>query len=137
MNIDRIKDDMEAAIQQFPQFKPFLKGGIYSLIGFLQTNSNNVYKCQIIVPRSYPNSPPKAFTIQPTKIPFGPHMWRDGQLCLFKNERWNPGKHDLEFIIARVAKWLNKYEVWKVKKIWPGKSADEERRGVQCSNRLY
>jgi hypothetical protein len=33
---------------------------------------------------------------------------------------WNPGKHDLTFVLARTAKWLNKYEVFRITAKWPG-----------------
>jgi len=33
---------------------------------------------------------------------------------------WNPGVHHLSFVIARAAKWLSKYEVWRYKGSWPG-----------------
>jgi hypothetical protein len=33
---------------------------------------------------------------------------------------WNPGIHTLTFVIGRAAKWLAKYEVWRVNGEWPG-----------------
>jgi hypothetical protein len=33
---------------------------------------------------------------------------------------WNPGIHSLAFVLARAAKWLNKYDVWRVRGKWPG-----------------
>jgi len=33
---------------------------------------------------------------------------------------WNPGIHNLTFVIARSAKWLNKFEIRKTKGKWPG-----------------
>lgn len=33
----------------------------------------------------------------------------------------DPGIHQLSFVIARAAKWLNKYEAWKPNGyVWPG-----------------
>jgi hypothetical protein len=34
---------------------------------------------------------------------------------------WNPGRHTLTFVLARLAKWLNKYDVWSANGgRWPG-----------------
>jgi hypothetical protein len=33
---------------------------------------------------------------------------------------WNPGIHHLTFVIGRAAKWLNKYDIWRVRGAWPG-----------------
>ena len=49
-----------------------------------------------------------------------PHKFADGKLCYLHPTFWNPGRHDLCFVIARTAKWLAKYEVYCIKRRWPG-----------------
>jgi NTE family protein len=53
-------------------------------------------------------------------ISIGPHRYDAGNICYLHQSFWNPGRHDLTFVLARAAKWLNKYEVWKQTRIWPG-----------------
>jgi len=33
---------------------------------------------------------------------------------------WNPAKHDLQFVLAQTAVWLNKHEVYNRTGRWPG-----------------
>jgi hypothetical protein len=68
---------------------------------------------------NYPNQMPKIAISQPTIRP-SPHRYNDNTICYLHPSLWNPGQHNLIFVLGRAAKWLNKYEVWCVKKKWPG-----------------
>ncbi len=68
----------------------------------------------------YPNRMPKVFVTAPSLRTDAPHVYREGNLCYMHPNFWNPGSHDLVFVLAQVAVWLNKYEVWRDTGRWPG-----------------
>ena len=63
---------------------------------------------------------PKVFITKPSVQPGTGHQYKEGNICYLHPNMWNPARHTLEFVLGRTAKWLNKYEVWRVKGIWPG-----------------
>ncbi len=119
MNLQRIQNEFAAAKNTFAfvELHPTVEGGVFAKAA-LQTISNT-YVLSIRFPDSYPNEMPRV-TIDTPPITTSPHRYNGGYICYLHPSMWNPGIHDLTFVIGRAAKWLNKYEVWRVKGTWPG-----------------
>lgn len=88
----------------------------------LQT-TRRLYTLAVSFPDAYPNSMPKVFVRKPT-LEHSPHQYPDDQICYLHPRMWNPGRHDLTFVIQRTAKWLSKYEVYRSQGRWPGAGID-------------
>ena len=84
----------------------------------LQT-ARRIYTLDVKFPDTYPHSMPQVFVRKPT-LEASPHRFPDDQICYLHSSMWNPGRHDLIFVIARAAKWLSKYEIYRAKGRWPG-----------------
>jgi hypothetical protein len=84
----------------------------------LQTSVGSVYVLSVFFD-GYPSRMPQVFVDAPA-LQAPPHRYKDRHICYMHPSMWNPGLHDLTFVIARAAKWLNKYEVWKRTGNWPG-----------------
>ena len=85
----------------------------------VQTAIGKQYVVSIKFPDSYPNEMPRIFIDAPS-VTEAPHRYNAGNICYLHPSMWNPGSHNLTFVIGRAAKWLNKYEVWRMKGYWPG-----------------
>lgn len=118
MDIYRIKREFLEAQTNFHHIElhPTVDGSVY-LKTALQA-SNQMYILSIKFP-NYPNEMPRVFIDTPT-IMTAPHRYQNGNICYLHPTMWNPGIHNISFVIARSAKWLSKYEVWKRKGQWPG-----------------
>lgn len=119
MSVSRIYSEVQAATAHFAlvEVHPTSAGGVFVKAGF-QTSAGNTYFTKILFP-NYPSGMPHVFVTTPS-LGNTPHRYTDGHLCYLHPNMWNPGKHNLTFVLGRVAKWLNKYEVWRVKGYWPG-----------------
>ena len=125
MNLARIRQDIAAAQQYFDYVEGHATptGGVMALIA-LQT-SRRVYTLGVSFPGSYPNAMPEVVVRKPAlALASAPHTYMNGQICYLHPLMWNPGRHDLTFVIQRVAKWLAKYEVYQQKQNWPGAELD-------------
>ena len=121
MNVQRIYAEVAAAAASFAlvEAHPTSGGGVYVKAG-LQTSAGTTYITSIHFD-DYPLIMPKVWVTRPTLPATGiHHRYPDGHLCYLHPSMWNPGKHNLTFVLARTAKWLNKYEVLRVKGYWPG-----------------
>ena len=119
MNLTRIQREILAAQQQFDfvEAHPTNSGGLMVLVA-MQT-VQKLYTLEVIFPQSYPSEMPEVFVRRPS-LEYSPHRYRNNQICYLHPSFWNPGRHDLQFVIARTAKWLAKYEVYRVTGRWPG-----------------
>lgn len=119
MDIQRIRTEVSLALRRFALVEayPTLDGGVYVKAG-LQTSAGNAYIASLTF-ANYPNQMPNVEISKPT-LPQTPHRYRGGQICYLHPTMWNPGRHNIEFVLARTAKWLNKYEVWRATGRWPG-----------------
>lgn len=119
MDISRIQREFTEAQKSFSilELKPTVDGKIYARAA-LQTGANT-YVLSIRFPENYPNEMPRVFIDAPT-VTTSPHRYNAGNICYLHPSMWNPGSHNLGFVIWRAAKWLAKYEVWRVKGEWPG-----------------
>lgn len=119
MDIQRIRTEVARATATFALVGvyPTNDGGVYVKAG-LQTSVGRAYVAAIYFP-NYPYQTPKVYITDPALLP-SPHKYNDGSICYIHPTFWNPGVHDLTFVLGRTAKWLNKYEVWRLKGYWPG-----------------
>ena len=120
MDTNRIQREFSEAQRVFAlvELRPTTDGNIYAKTA-LQTVNGKHYVLSIRFPDSYPNEMPRVFVDAPP-ISQAPHRYNTGHICYLHPSMWNPGAHNLTFVIARAAKWLNKYEVWRSRGYWPG-----------------
>lgn len=124
MNLKRVRRDIENARQHFDYVEahPTENGGLTARVA-LQT-SRRLYTLEVIFLETYPHTMPRVFVRRPD-LEYSPHQFRHkNQICYLHSSFWNPGCHDLCFVIARAAKWLAKYEVYLAKGRWPGAGID-------------
>ena len=81
--------------------------------------SRRFYTLAVSFPKSYPNGMPEVHVRKPA-LASSPHRYLNNRICYLHPRMWNPGRHDLTFVIKRVAKWLAKYEVYQQTRNWPG-----------------
>lgn len=92
--------------------------GCVMVLVALQT-SRQLYTLSVNFPDTYPHSMPDVYVRKPS-LAVSPHQYSDTKICYLHPTMWNPGRHDLTFVIARAAKWLSKYEVYRLQGRWPG-----------------
>ena len=121
MDIPRIKREFADAQRSFAlvELHPTLDGKVYARTA-LQTANGRQFVLSVKFPDTYPYEMPRVFIDAPAIAINAPHRYQGGHLCYLHPSMWNPGAHNLTFVIARAAKWLNKYEVWRNNGTWPG-----------------
>lgn len=120
MDIQRIRREVERASITFPllEVHPTTSGEIL-VKAALQTSAGRTYILSVNFP-GYPSRMPVVHVVKPSLHSHSPHRYNNGNICYLHPNMWNPGCHDLTFVLARSAKWLNKYEVWCATSRWPG-----------------
>jgi ubiquitin-protein ligase len=120
MDISRIQREFAEAQKTFSilELRPTTEGTVY-VRAALQTGASKTYVLSIRFPEAYPNEMPRVYIDAPV-INTSPHRYNGGNICYLHPSMWNPGIHNLTFVIGRAAKWLNKYEVWRARGEWPG-----------------
>lgn len=119
MSLARVRQDIASAQQHFDYVESHATGdGKLMALVALQT-SRQLYTLSFRFPENYPSGMPAVHVRQPA-LASSPHRYTDDTICYLHPSMWNPGRHDLTFAIARVAKWLSKYEVYRAKGHWPG-----------------
>lgn len=120
MDISRIQNEFNDARRYFSNMElyPTTDGKVYVKTA-LQPTSQQFYIISIYFPDSYPSEMPSVYIIKPA-IDSSPHRYNKGNICYLHPTMWNPGIHNLSFVVQRTAKWLGKYEIWKRNRIWPG-----------------
>lgn len=122
MSTQRIQLELTRAVQHFAFVELHTtREGVAYVKAALQTSANKTYIVSIYFP-NYPAVAPDVYVTAPPLFATAPHRYTDGKLCLLYPSMWNPGVHDLTFVLAKTAKWLNKYEVWCETGRWPGAS---------------
>jgi ubiquitin-protein ligase len=119
MDLSRINREFAEAQRTFAyvELHPTTDGKVYAKTA-LQTVSG-MYVLSIRFPDTYPNEMPRVFIDAPA-VTNAPHRYNSGSICYLHPSMWNPGMHNLTFVIGRAAKWLSKYEVWRSRGKWPG-----------------
>jgi hypothetical protein len=120
MDVNRIRLEVAQALRSFAlvEAHPTSEGGVF-VKAALQTAMGNTYIISIQF-QNYPNQMPKVYVTKPALPANTKHTYTAGNICYLHPNYWNPGRHDLTFVLARVAKWLNKFEVWRQGRGWPG-----------------
>jgi|SRR5882762_4131203 len=120
MDIQRIRSEVLQATTKFAlvEIHPTNDGDVFVKAG-LQTSAGNMYIAAINF-EDYPSRMPAVFISKPALRSDSPHCYRAGNICYLHPSMWNPGLHNLTFVLGRIAKWLNKYDIWCVKHRWPG-----------------
>jgi ubiquitin-protein ligase len=130
MDIARIQREFADAQRTFAlvALRPTTDGKVYARTA-LQTTAGQNYVLSIKFPDNYPNEMPRVFIDAPA-VTSAPHRYQTGSICYMHPSLWNPGAHNLTFVIARAAKWLNKYDVWRNNGgVWPGAEISHPRGG--------
>jgi len=121
VDIQRIRSEVSQALLQFAlvEVHPTSDGGVYVKAG-MQTSAGCTYILAIYF-ADYPNQMPKVYVTKPA-LPsdMAKHRYNTGNICYLHPSMWNPGRHNLTFVLGRAAKWLNKYDVWRQTGNWPG-----------------
>ena len=119
MNLARVRQEIAAAQRYFDYVEghPTVEGSVMALVA-LET-SRQVYTMDVTFPDSYPNAMPEVHVRRPG-LQSSPHRFPNDRICFLHTHMWNPGRHDLTFVIQRAAKWLAKYEVYLQTRKWPG-----------------
>ena len=120
MDIQRIRSEIARATDSFwaVELYPTNDGGVFIKAGF-QTSACHGYIATVTF-ANYPNQMPRVYITKPALQSGCPHRYQEGNICYLHPNMWNPGRHDLTFVLARTAKWLNKAEVWRYNGAWPG-----------------
>ncbi len=120
MNLQRIQWEIRQAMEHFPNIESYttMGGGLY-IKAALQTSVGQMYVISVTFV-GYPSEMPKVVVITPA-VTHSKHMYKTGNICYMHPTVWNPAKHDLKFVLAQAAVWLNKHEVYKQKGVWPGR----------------
>jgi hypothetical protein len=104
----------------FPGMQFFATNGrVSSVQGYLKTNRGTSYHVRLEIPSDYPLSLPTVFLAYLIDAGDHKHMWNDGSICIMRRSQWS-SSYSLALLIARTAKWANKYEIWKYTGSWPG-----------------
>jgi hypothetical protein len=121
MNLQRVQADIQWAAEHFPNIEAYTttEGGLY-IKAALQTSVGRPYIIMVTF-AGYPSSMPNVTVITPT-VKHGMHMYRAGHICYMHPSAWNPGRHDLKYVLGQTAVWLNKHEIYLATGRWPGPS---------------
>jgi len=120
MDVQRIGREVTQARTNFAyvEVHPTTNGAIY-VKAALQTSAGRTYVIAIHF-AEYPSRMPTVFITIPALRDDAPHRYKSGNVCYLHPSMWNPGRHNVAFVLWRAAKWLNKYEVWRQTGRWPG-----------------
>jgi ubiquitin-protein ligase len=123
MDMQRIAKEVQEAAAHFAlvEAHPTTNGGVYVKAG-LHTSAGQTYVIAIYLD-SYPIQMPKVYVTAPA-LASSPHRYRDGNICYMHPNMWNPGRHNLKYVIAQIAVWLNKYDVYQQTNRWRGPSLE-------------
>lgn len=119
MDIQRIYREVEYARGTFAlvELHPTNLGGVFVKAAF-QTSAGRTYVVAVTF-ANYPFQMPRVDVTLPT-LSGWKHRYKEGNICYLHPNMWNPGVHNLAFVLMRTVKWLNKYDIWNATGHWPG-----------------
>lgn len=115
---NRVQAEQTKLKRHFPQFRLVLGHPERVFRGTLTTFANYSYHIDIVLPVSYPHAIPVIRAVGWVPFP-NPHTYSNSELCVMKPDQWRSFM-TVAFLVAKVAIWLNKYEIYLDKKVWPG-----------------
>lgn len=123
MDLARIRREIAAAQHYFDYVEGHRtdQGAVKALVAL--STRRDIYTLDVLFPESYPYAMPDVHVRRPT-LTWSPHRYSNDKICYLHTHMWNPGRHDLLFVIQRAAKWLAKYEVYLATRNWPGAGID-------------
>ncbi|WP_290054349.1 hypothetical protein [Amycolatopsis solani] len=132
---DRLAAERAILLQHFPQFTIVGNGkhGRFAVAtGTLRTFAGKSYGIKVVAESSYPHVLPD---VEPSGwVPTSnPHMIGKS-LCVMRSNQWQ-SYMSLAFLVAKSALWLNKYEVFLIRRIWPG--PEQHRHGTVYNVRKW
>ena len=111
MDIARIRSEVHQASTQFAKVEIHSGSSELTVRAALMTSLGNTYVAELEL-YDYPNRMPSVFILAPQLAP-SPHRYKPGNICYLHPSMWNPGRHNITFVLARVAKWLTKYDIYR------------------------
>lgn len=117
---DRLAVEREILANHFPQFtlRSSRAARVYAVAtGQLSTFAARRYRIEITLSSNYPHKLPTINPIDWTPRK-NPHLINGG-LCVMRANQWRSFM-SVAFLVAKSALWLNKYEVFLDKGVWPG-----------------
>ncbi len=115
---DKVNNELDELRQKGEKLSLTISDGKELVILFKEIAYKYEVTLKILLPHGYPNNAPKIFA-SPI-INDAPHRWKDGSLCIFGvMANWNPGKHNIAFVLNLARKWLSNYSEWQEKGRWP------------------
>jgi hypothetical protein len=118
MSMERIQAQVLEARAQFPNIELHNGPTGYTVRAALMTSLGNAYVAEVEL-SDYPSRMPSVFILAP-KLASSPHRYKSGNICYLHPSMWNPGRHNIMFVLARAAKWLNKYDIYRQTNQWVG-----------------
>jgi hypothetical protein len=109
--------------RRFPQFRPTRLHPELVLLGWIQPRPlSSRYQIRI---SKRSGRTPRVFVESPPLRPGAPHVYRDGDLCLFWPKEWSWSDTDdmSTTILPWTASWLLYYELWTETDEWLGPSS--------------
>lgn len=119
MDVQRIRREIQQAMEQFPNIEihTTIDGSIF-IKALLKTSVGQMYVISVTF-AGYAAEIPRVTVLSPT-VKHNEHIYTGRHICFMHPSLWNPAKHDLVYVLAQSAVWLNKHEVYKQTGIWPG-----------------
>lgn len=111
--------------RRFPKFSRSIQGGRAIWRGSLQPRlPSPQYQIEL---RYNLKTIPKVWVMSPPLVKGTPHLYGEGNLCLYwlPEWRWRPDQLIAETIIPWTASWLFYYELWLDTGKWLGPSSHE------------
>jgi hypothetical protein len=118
VDTQRIHAEVVRARNQFANVDTHFDDNGLTVRAALMTSLGNPYVAELVF-HDYPSRMPSVFVRAP-RLMESPHRYKSGNICYLHPAMWNPGRHDLTFVLARVAKWLNKYDIYCQTNQWVG-----------------
>ena len=118
MDLERIRAEVVRARGQFANVDSHNGPGGLTVRAALMTSLGNTYVAELEF-SDYPNRMPSVF-IRAPELRSSPHRYKSGNICYLHPSMWNPGRHNITFVLGRVAKWLNKYDIYQRTRKWVG-----------------
>lgn len=119
MDVQRIRWEIQKAKEHFPNIEVHttIDGSIFIKV-LLQTSVGQMYVLSVTFV-GYAAEIPKVTVLSPA-VTHNEHRYTGGNICYMHPSLWNPSKHDLLYVLAQSAVWLNKHEIFIRKGVWPG-----------------